>query len=255
MEQRFKDKIAVVTGSGRGIGAAIAQRFENEGATVIRVDRAFPDQAGGSSAGRTLACDVSDPATVGRIAAAVEATGQPLDFLVNNAGIGGSRSIQETEEADWQRFLDINLTAAYRLIRGLLPKFRRPGGRIVNISSVFGLCAFPGTLSYSVAKAGIAQLTRQVAVDLAPQGILVNGVAPGVIETEMTRRRIEGDTWYRKIQVEATPLGRVGQPADIANAVAFLCSDDASFIVGQTLVVDGGWLGSKYMPADAFQDG
>jgi len=251
MDHRFSEKLAVITGAARGIGAAIAKRLQAEGASVILVDRSFEaNEVSGIGSTMKISCDVSAPTATSTIAEAVASFGRPLDFLVNNAGIGGARSIQETDEADWQRFLDVNLTAAFRLMRALLPHMRRPGGRIVNISSVFGFCAFPGSLAYGVAKAGIAQLTQQTAVDLAPEGILVNGVAPGVIETAMTRKRIEGDTWYQKIQVQATPLGRVGKPDDIAGAVAFLCSDDARFIVGQTLVVDGGWLNSKYMPRD-----
>jgi 3-oxoacyl-[acyl-carrier protein] reductase len=127
---------------------------------------------------------------------------------------------------------------------------RRPGGRIVNVSSIYGLIGFPGSLAYGVSKAGIAQLTRQLAVDLAPEGILVNAVAPGVIETEMTRRRITGDRWYQRIQIEATPVGRIGRPQDIAGVIAFLCSDDAAFIAGQVLPVDGGWLATRYLPPD-----
>lgn len=251
MPARFEGKLALVTGAARGIGAGIVERLLAEGAEVIGVDRETfvvpcPSRL------QTLSLDLSRSDAAATIEAAVRATGRPLDFLVNNAGIGGARPLAETEEADWQRFLDINLSTVYRLSRALLPHFRRPGGRIVNLSSVFGLTAFPGSVAYSVSKAGVAQLTRQIGVELAPEGILVNAIAPGVIETPMTRRRIESDTWYRKVMCDATPLGRVGQPADIAGVVAFLCSDDAAFIVGQTLVVDGGWLESKYMPRDAF---
>lgn len=254
MEPRFAGKLAIVTGAARGIGAGIARRLLAEGAEVIIVDRLPAEAAYADVPGRKrfLSLDLAAADAAAKISAEVKAAGRPLDFLINNAGIGGSKSIQETVEEDWQRFLDTNLTSVYRLIRTLLPQIVRPGGRIVNISSVFGLCAFPGSLGYSVAKAGIAQLTRQTAVDLAPEGILVNGIAPGVIETDLTKARIESDTWYRMVQVEATPLKRVGTPADIAGAVAFLCSDDAQFIVGQTLVVDGGWLDSKYLPRDAF---
>lgn len=253
MTSRFEGKLAVVTGAARGIGAGIVERLLAEGAEVIGVDReAFVEPPSSPSRLQTLSLDLGASDAAARIEALVREQGRPLDFLVNNAGIGGARPLAETEEADWQRFLDINLSTVYRVSRALLPHFRRPGGRIVNLSSVFGLTAFPGSVAYSVSKAGVAQLTRQIGVELAPEGILVNAIAPGVIETPMTRRRIESDVWYRKVMCDATPLGRVGQPADIAGVVAFLCSDDAAFIVGQTLVVDGGWLESKYMPRDAF---
>ncbi|MFO1080237.1 MAG: SDR family oxidoreductase [Reyranellaceae bacterium] len=253
MSRRFEARLAIVTGAARGIGAAIARRLLTEGAEVVGVDREPFGEAEFAFAGErwsTLACDVTSRADAARLVERVKAFGRPLDFLVNNAGIGGARPLVETEEEDWQRFLDTNLTATYRLCRHMVPLLRRPGGRIVNISSVFGLCAFPGSVAYSVSKAGVAQLTRQIAAELAPQGILANAIAPGVIETPMTATRIANDSWYRKVMCEATPLGRVGQPSEIAGAVAFLCSEDSSFVVGQTLVVDGGWLESKYMPKD-----
>lgn len=256
MTGRFDGKLAIVTGAARGIGASIAQRLLAEGAEVIGIDRescAATFAEAPRQRWQASVLDISTPQAAATIAGLVTSRGQPLDFLINNAGIGGARSLAETEEADWQRFLDTNLTSIYRLCRALLPHFRRPGGRIVNLSSVFGFTAFPGSFAYSVAKAGVAQLTRQIAVELAPEGVLVNAIAPGVIETPMTEKRIRNDAWYRKAMCDATPLGRVGRPADISGVVAFLCSEDAGFIVGQTLVVDGGWLGSKFMPGDAFE--
>ena len=207
--QRFSGKQAVVTGAARGIGRAIAQRLLTEGAEVLFVDREpfeLPGDGEARSRAKSLSLDLTGPDATREIAAALEE--RRLDSLVNNAGIGGSKALDETTAADWDRFLSTNLTGVFRLCRDLLPRIAQPGGRIVNVSSVFGLTGFPGSLSYSVAKAGVAQLTRQIAADLAPRGILVNGIAPGVIETEMTRRRIESDDWYRKAQCETTPLGR-----------------------------------------------
>lgn len=254
MTGRFEGKLAVVTGAARGIGAAIATRLLTEGAEVIAVDRApfSADEAFPENAGRAIAVslDVTQRGTAAAILQQVGREGATIDFLINNAGIGGAKPLAETTDADWDRFILADLTQVFRLCRDFLPALRQPGGRIVNISSVFGLVGFPGSLAYSVAKAGVAQLTRQTAADLAPRGILVNAIAPGVIETEMTRQRIAGDAWYQAIQVQTTPVGRVGTPEDIAGAAAFLCSDDASFIAGQVLAVDGGWLAARYLPRD-----
>ena len=246
---RFAGQTAVVTGAARGIGRAIAERLLAESATVLAVDRLeIPPAPGHANRLHALVLDITAPEAVGALVAKVRDLGAPLDILVNNAGIGGSKALDATTDAEWQRFLDTNLTAVFRLCRDVGRLLRRPGGRIVNISSVFGLTGFPGSLAYSVAKAGVAQLTRQVAVDLAPEGVRVNAIAPGVIETEMTRRRIDTDAWYRLIMCEATPLGRNGTPADIAGVAAFLCSDDAAFVTGQVIEVDGGWLQTKYLP-------
>jgi meso-butanediol dehydrogenase / (S,S)-butanediol dehydrogenase / diacetyl reductase len=250
---RFANKIAIVTGAAGGIGQATVARFAREGAKVLAIDKVAID-VGAYAEFRDriwpFELDISLPEASDQAVEELRRHASAVDFLINNAGIGGSKSIRETASADWDRFLQVNLTAVFHMCRSFLPLLPKPGGRIVNISSVFGLTGFPGSLAYSVSKAGVAQLTRQLAVDLAPDGILVNAIAPGIIETPMTLKRVESDAWYRTVMCEATPLGRNGQPDDIAGVAAFLCSDDAAFVAGQVLTVDGGWLESKYLQRD-----
>lgn len=251
---RFAGKTAVVTGAAGGIGAAIVARFVGEGGRVVAVDRHAIDTGGlfgeRAAAVSAVMTDLASPQAILDLARQVQADHGSVDFLINNAGIGGKTNLEETTDEQWDLFLQTNLTAVFQMCRAFLPLLPRPGGRIVNIASVFGLVGFPDALAYSVAKAGVAQLTRQLAADFAPQGILVNAVAPGFIETPMTRRRMANDPRYKILMCEATPVRRNGQPDDIAGPVAFLCSQDAGFIAGQVLVVDGGWLHTKYLPLD-----
>ncbi|MGF6768123.1 meso-butanediol dehydrogenase/(S,S)-butanediol dehydrogenase/diacetyl reductase [Paraburkholderia sp. GAS199] len=247
---RFSGKTAIVTGSARGIGAAIARRLASEGAAVLGVDQAEArdtehDASGGSI--EHVQADIADPSTAASLARRF--ADRPLDILVNNAGIGNSRPIDQTSDADWSRYMEINLGAAFRMCRDLLPVLTPHHSAIVNMTSVFGLVGFPNSLPYSVSKAGLAQMTRQLAADLGPKGIRVNAVAPGVIETDLTRERIQNNAWYQKIMCDATALRRNGTPEDVAGATAFLCSDDAAFVTGHVLVVDGGWLGARFLPS------
>ena len=244
---RFSGKTALVTGAARGIGAAIAQRLANEGARVVGLDQLPFEGQVLADGGRidAVQADLADPALPASLRAHFD--GQPLDYLINNAGIGNSRSIDQTSDADWSRYLDINLGSAFRMCRDLLPVLTPCRASIINMTSIFGMVGFPNSLPYSVSKAGLAQMTRQLAADLGPRGIRVNGIAPGVIETDLTRERIQTNAWYQGIMCDATALRRNGTPEDIAGAAAFLCSDDAAFITGQILVVDGGWLGARYL--------
>ncbi|WP_370303365.1 SDR family NAD(P)-dependent oxidoreductase [Pseudooceanicola sp.] len=171
----------------------------------------------------------------------------PLDILVNNAGIGGSRPLLDSDDAHLLRLIEVNLRAVISLTRDLSPRLRRPGGRVVNVSSIFGMIGNAGTIGYGVAKAGIAQFSRQLATELGPTGITVNAIAPGVVATEMTQEHLKSSR-YRQLQVAPIPLGRISQPHEQAAVIAFLASDEASFVSGAVLPVDGGFLATRHAP-------
>ncbi len=245
-------KAAVVTGAASGIGRATALRLAREGARVLAADRTAEALAETAALARaqgtpveTMVADVGAADAPRAVIGAALAHFGALHLLMNNAGIGGAKRADATSDDDFDAHLAINLRSVFRFSREAIGAMAA-GGAIVNVASIFGMVGFPANAAYAAAKAGVAGLTRQMAADYGPAGIRVNAIAPGLIETGMTRARIADSAWFRAQMTEATPLGRNGTPDDIAAAAAFLLSADAAFISGQVLVVDGGWLATRY---------
>lgn len=243
---KLTDKVAVVTGGGRGIGKAIAHRFAAEGAKVAVVSRsesscqgaadeinqAFPDAA------KAFAIDVADnEATVAAGKSILEAFGK-VDILVNNAGVTRDQLALRMSEEDWDVVLDTNLKGAFNCVKAFQRSLLKAGGaRIINISSVVGLMGNPGQANYAASKAGLIGFTKALAKEFAARKVTVNAVAPGFISTDMTA---ELDDSQKEAIIQNVPLGVLGSPEDIANATLFLASSEAGYITGQVLTVDGG---------------
>ena len=243
------ERVALVTGSSRGIGRAVAAELAREGWAVcvnyIQHQQAAEDavRAIRDAGGRAVAvqADVADGAAVAEMVRRVERElGGHVSLLVNNAGVAGQAQFQDITDEMWDRYLAVNLGGARNTIRAVLPRMiSEKAGCIVNISSIWGLRGASCEVAYACTKAAIIALTRSLAAELGPSHIRVNCVAPGVINTDMVQ--VLGQETLDDL-AEQTPLGRLGTPEDIAHAVAFLASDRASFITGQVLTADGGFI-------------
>jgi len=238
----------IVTGATSGIGRATALRFASEGATVLAVGRdrnALSTLQSSTAGGRCVPfiADVTAPDAPDAIVHAALEAAERIDVVVNAAGIISSGSVESTTDAEWDQMLDINLRAPFRLMRAASAHLAESRGAVVNVSSVTGLRAFPGVLAYCVSKAGVDQLTRCAALELAPKGVRVNAVNPGVVVTNLHRRSGMADDHYAAFleRSKAThPMGRPGSPEEIADLIYFLASPSAGWITGETIAIDGG---------------
>lgn len=247
MNMLLKGKICIVTGASRGIGAAIAKKFREEGAKVYTLSRSSPAAPEAAAQPATpaapdenlwISCDVSDESSVEAAVARVLAAEGRIDILVNNAGITRDGLLMRMKTEDWEAVLSTNLSSAFFLSRAVVrTMLKQRDGCILNVSSVVGITGNGGQANYSASKAGIIGFTKSLAREVASRNIRINAIAPGFIETSMTDRIPED---YKKKLKESIPLGRGGTPEEAANAALFLCSPLASYITGVVLQIDGG---------------
>lgn len=244
-------QVAIVTGASSGIGFGCATKLAQMGMAVLGAGRDASKLAGLERAigdperVATLAVDLTDDEAPKRIVDLAVARWGHIDFLINNAGVGSPKPLHETDDQTLDHFLGLMLRAPFRMARDVLPHMK-PGSAIINVTSTFAVVGGLRGGAYSAAKGGLTALTLHIACQYGVQGIRCNAVAPGVIKTPMTERRLT-DERFRKMNTEMTPHQRLGTVDDIASTVAFLCSPGAEFINGQTIVVDGGWSSTKYL--------
>src|SRR5437660_1103210 len=245
-DMRFEGQVAIVTGAGRGIGRAIALQFANEGARVACVSRTEQNakkvadeiNALRADAAKAYAVDVADHAAVQKVGGKILDDFGRADILVNNAGVTRDGLAMRMSEDDWDVVVNTNLRGAFSFVQAIVrPMTKQRSGRIINITSVIGLIGNAGQANYAASKAGLIGMTKSLARELASRNITVNAIAPGFITTDMTA--VLSDEIKQGLQSKI-PMTRLGTPDDIANAVAFFASDEASYITGQTLCVDGG---------------
>jgi NAD(P)-dependent dehydrogenase (short-subunit alcohol dehydrogenase family) len=249
MEKIFESKVAIVTGGSFGIGRATAVLFARKGANVVIADwiedsdtlTQIKDEGGTAI---FVKCDVSKSEAVKKVVDKTIETFGRLDFAFNNAGIEGTTaSTEESAEENWDKTININLKGIWLCMKYEIPQMLKQGkGAIVNCASVAGLIGFPGLPAYVASKHGVVGLTKTAALENAKKGIRINAVCPGVIKTAMIDRITGKDKTVEKQYEDMEPVGRMGKPEEVAEAVVWLCSDGASFVTGHAMPVDGGWI-------------
>lgn len=252
---RLKDRVGIVTGGGQGIGRGIALGYAREGADVVVADL-NPETAKETcrqveEMGRrslALQTDVSDPADVARLTQETMEVMGGIDILVNNAGVFSIVPSVDLSLAEWQKCLDVNLTGAFLCCQAVGRQMIKAGrGTIINMASLMSFAAFPWRAAYAASKGGVLQLTKVLGIEWAPFGLTVNAIAPGMIRTEIAEEQIAKGEFDLEAIARRTPLGRMGNVGDVVGAAVFLASEEAQFMTGATILVDGGWLAYGYL--------
>lgn len=252
MEKIFDGKVALVTGGSFGIGQATAVAFAARGASVVVADwiedkeqktMSLMQEANPTGQYQFITCDVSDSNSVQAMVEQTISTYGRLDFAYNNAGIEGTQAtVQDCTEENWDKTIAINLKGVWLCMKYEIPHILKQGGAIVNCASVAGLIGFAGLPAYVASKHAVVGLTKSAALENAQKGIRINAVCPGVIHTDMIDRVTGKDKEIEKQYISMEPIGRMGKPSEVADAVIWLCSDASSFITGHAMAVDGGWV-------------